>query len=108
MKIRSKFLIKLGGFGIASLARGWMSTLNYRGALYDRTVDPIAPEFQGPAIFLVWHEYILCPFYLRGHCDISMLMSQHADGELLTQAARHMGFGAVRGSSNRGGVQARR
>lgn len=108
MKIRSPFLVKLGGFAIATVARAWMSTLNYRGALYDPTLDPIAKEFRGPAIFLVWHEYILCPFYLRGHCDISMLMSQHTDGEILTQAARHMGFGAVRGSSSRGGVQALR
>ncbi len=108
MKIKSEFLVKLGGFTIASLARIWMGTLNYRGAMYDPDLDPISQRFQGPAIFLVWHEYILCPFYLRGHCDISMLMSKHSDGEILTQAARHMGFGAVRGSSSRGGVQALR
>ena len=108
MKIRSPFLMKFGGLAMATMARGWMSTLNYRQALYDPTLDPISEDFQGPAIFVVWHEYSLCPFYLRGHCNISMLMSKHADGELLTQAARHMGFGAVRGSTTRGGFQALR
>jgi len=108
MRINSPFLIKFGGFAIATMVRGWMSTLKFRAALYDPTLDPVAEKFHGPAIFLIWHEYILCPFYLRGHCDVSMLMSKHADGELLTQAARHMGFGAVRGSTNRGGVQALR
>ena len=108
MRIKSKFLSKLGGLAIASMARSWMSTLSYRAALYDPSLDPIAAEFHGPAIFLVWHEYILAPFYLRGHCDIAMLMSNHTDGEILTQAARHMGFGSVRGSTNRGGVQAMR
>ncbi len=108
MRIKSDFLIKLGGLAIASTARCWMSTLNYRAALYDPSLDPISADFRGPAIFLLWHEYILCPFYLRGHCDISMLMSKHSDGEILTQAARHMGFGAVRGSTSRGGAQALR
>ena len=108
MKIRSEFLMKSAGFAMANITRGWMSTLDFRVAHYDPALDPAAKEFQGPAIFLIWHEYIPCPFYLRGHCDISLLMSKHADGEILTQAARHMGFGAVRGSTNRGGVQALR
>lgn len=108
MKIRSEFLMKSAGFATANITRGWMRTLDFRTALYDPVVDPAAKEFHGPAIFLVWHEYIPCPFYLRGFCDVSLLMSKHADGEILTQAARHMGFGAVRGSTNRGGVQALR
>ncbi len=107
MRIRSEFLMKSAGFAIANITRVLMSTLDFRG-LYDPTHDPVNKEFDGPAIFILWHEYIPCPFYLRGHCDVSLLMSKHADGELLTQAARHMGFGAVRGSTNRGGVQALR
>jgi len=108
MKIKSKFLMKSAGFALANITRGLMATLDFRAAPYDPSLDPAAREFHGPAIFILWHEYIPCPFYLRGHCDISLLMSKHADGEILTQAAKHMGFGAVRGSTNRGGVQALR
>lgn len=106
MKIQSRSINALGGLAIASSVARWMATLSYRGAFYDRAVDPAHPEFRGPALFLFWHEYIPFLFYLRGHCNISMLLSQHADAEWLSQAARHMGFGTVRGSTKRGGAAA--
>lgn len=83
-----------------------MSTLDFRAVYYDPTVDPIHPEFCGPAIFLFWHEYIPFLFYLRGHCRIAMLLSRHRDAEWLAYAARHRGFDTVRGSTNRGGAAA--
>jgi lysophospholipid acyltransferase (LPLAT)-like uncharacterized protein len=85
-----------------------MGTLDYRGAFYDPTVDPAHPGFRGPGIFLFWHEYIPFLFYLRGNCNIAMLLSRHQDAEWLSRAARHMGFSTVRGSSNRGGTRALR
>ena len=106
MKIKNKFLLATAGFLGAATVRNWMSTLDYQAAFYDRSADPIHPSFRGPAIFLQWHEYLALTFYLRGNCNTSMLISQHEDGELLGQAARHMGFSTVRGSSTRGGVAA--
>ena len=103
-----KPLIGAGGLLITNVTRSWMSTLDYQAVLYERTADPAHPEFQGPCIFLFWHEYIPFLFYLRGHCNIAMLLSQHQDAEWLSQAARYMGFSTVRGSSNRGGTQALR
>jgi lysophospholipid acyltransferase (LPLAT)-like uncharacterized protein len=97
-----------GGLLVALVTSRWMSTLDYRGALYDERADPVHPEFRGPAIFLFWHEYIPFLFYLRGHCGIAMLLSRHQDAEWLAKAARHMGFETVRGSTNRGGVSALR
>lgn len=88
--------------------RAWMGTLDYQASLYDQASDPVHPSFQGPAIFLFWHEYIPFLFYLRGHCNIAMLVSRHQDAELLSFAARHMGFEVVRGSTNRGGAVALR
>lgn len=108
MRIRSKLLNRVGGLAIAEFTRHWMKTLDYQIAFYDPAVDPIHPDFTGPMIFLFWHEYIPFPFYLRGHCDIAMLISQHQDAEWLSQAARFMGFQTVRGSTNRGGVGALR
>ncbi|MFP6750345.1 MAG: lysophospholipid acyltransferase family protein [Pirellulaceae bacterium] len=104
MRIRAPWIPKVGGLAVSLLVRSWMRTLDYRVALYDRTVDPALPEFQGPAIFLFWHEYIPFPFYLRGHCNIAMLLSRHFDAEFIAEASRYMGFRTIRGSSSRGGV----
>ena len=108
MRIRSKLVNKAGGLLIATATRTWMGTLDHQIAYYDPTADPVDPGFRGPVIFLFWHEYIAAPFYLRGHCDIAMLLSQHQDAEWLSHAARLMGFDTVRGSTNRGGVAALR
>jgi lysophospholipid acyltransferase (LPLAT)-like uncharacterized protein len=96
----------LGGLGLSLGIRAWMSTLNYQTVYFDTSVDPANANHRGPAIYLFWHEYISFMFYLRGHCDVVMLLSQHRDAELLSRAARQMGFATVRGSSTRGGVQA--
>ena len=108
MKTLRTILTKLGGLGVATMTRFWMSTLDYRIAYYDPRLDPVHPDFRGPAIFIFWHEYIPFPLYLRGHCNIAMLLSRHHDAEWLSEATRHMGFKTVRGSSNRGGVTALR
>ncbi len=96
--------MRLGGFGISCAVRTWMGTMDYRKACEDATVDPISPNFSGPMIYLFWHEYIAIPFYLRGRCNVSMLLSRHRDAEWLSQAARYMGFNTVRASSSRGSV----
>ena len=42
---------------------------------------------------------------LRGHCHLSMLLSQHGDADILARVAYHFGFDCVRGSTYRGGAQ---
>jgi lysophospholipid acyltransferase (LPLAT)-like uncharacterized protein len=98
-------LIKLGGLAAAEGIRAWMSTLEYRAVFYDRSVDP-ALGVGGQRIYIFWHENILIPLYLRGHCNLAMLLSQHADAEILARVAYHMGFDCVRGSTYRGGARA--
>ena len=39
MKIKSKFINKVGGFLIAWVVRLWMGTLDYKAALYDPAVE---------------------------------------------------------------------
>jgi lysophospholipid acyltransferase (LPLAT)-like uncharacterized protein len=98
-------LIKLGGLVSSQAIRLWMSTLDYRAVFYDRSVDPIH-GVNGPRIYIFWHENILIPLYLRGHCHLAMLLSQHGDAEILARVAYHMGFDCVRGSTYRGGARA--
>ncbi len=104
----SKFFADLGGLCLATFIRNWMRSLRYEASYYAVENDPSHPRFAGPAIYIFWHEYIPFMFYLRGHCNIAMLVSQHRDAELLSRAAGVMGFDLVRGSSRRGAVVALR
>ncbi len=108
MKIQSPFAI--GGVSLVSTAciRHWMGTLDYRADFGDPTVDPVHPAYRGAKIYVFWHENILLPLYLRGHANISMLLSRHADANILDRVARMMGFGVVRGSTFNGSAAALR
>jgi len=106
MKLTSPTLNRLAGLLGATAVRHWMSTLDYKVAYYDHAIDPAFRECQGQKIYVFWHEYILFPLYLRGHCNLAMLLSRHRDAEILSYAAYHLGFEFVRGSTNRGGVAA--
>jgi lysophospholipid acyltransferase (LPLAT)-like uncharacterized protein len=104
-RFRSALLAKIGGLVAAKSILTWMNTLDSRGVFYDRTVDPAFCVGQ-PRIYVFWHEYILLPLALRGHCHLSMLLSQHTDADILARIAHHLGFDCVRGSSRRGGARA--
>ncbi len=97
---------RFGGLAAAACVRTWMGTLDYQAALYDPGADPVRPEFRGPVILVFWHEGLLAPFYLRGHSRSAILTSRHRDADWLSEAARHLGFKAVRGSTYRGGSRA--
>jgi lysophospholipid acyltransferase (LPLAT)-like uncharacterized protein len=100
-----RIVANLGGLATAEAIRAWMSTLDYRAVFYDRSVDP-AWGIGGPRIYIFWHENILAPLYLRGHCGLAMLLSQHRDADILSRVAQQMGFDCVRGSTYRGGARA--
>jgi lysophospholipid acyltransferase (LPLAT)-like uncharacterized protein len=102
MRLASDFAMKLGSLGITKSMLWLTSTLDSAIAYYDPTVDPGRADFQGPVIYLFWHEYISLPFCMRGHCNISMLLSRHRDADWLDCAARYMGFETIRGSTYRG------
>ena len=57
-------------------------------------------------IFCSWHDRnFLGTYFLRGR-KIAVLTSQSFDGEYIARCARRFGFGAIRGSSSRGGAAA--
>ncbi len=106
MQHDSSFLTQLGGYLAAKTINAWMSTLDYRVAYYDASADPASRDGSGPKIYILWHEYLLFPIYLRGHCDFAMLFSRHRDADLLVRVAYHFGFDSVRGSTYRGAAAA--
>ena len=101
-------LWRLVGLVVIKSLNVWMSTRSYRAARYDPTVDPADARFDGPAIYVFWHETIPLPIYMRPNCRLSMLLSQHQDAEVLSHVAHFAGLQVVRGSSNRGGTSALR
>ena len=108
MKIESPFATNLIGLLATAAIRGWMSVLDHKWACYDPTVDPGNLECRSPKIYVLWHEYLLAPLYLRGNCNLTMLLSRHRDAEYLARIAQHLRFECVRGSTNQGGATALR
>jgi lysophospholipid acyltransferase (LPLAT)-like uncharacterized protein len=98
-------LIRLGGLLASVGVRKWMSTIDSRAVFYARSIDP-ALGLSRPGIYVFWHENILLPLYVRGHCNLAMLLSQHGDAEILARVAYHLGFDCIRGSTFRGGTKA--
>lgn len=108
MKPTSPFAIGAWSLAATGAIRSWMSTLDCRADFAEPEVDPVHADYRGAKIYVFWHENILLPLFLRGHSNISMLLSRHADANILDRSARMMGFGVVRGSTFRGGSAALR
>ena len=98
--IAQKFVGKLSALFVPALLNG---LIDFRIAHYDRSVDPARPEYDEHVIFVFWHEYISLVLGHWGHVPLSVLVSQHRDGEWVSQIAESMGLNVVRGSSTRGG-----
>lgn len=65
-----------------------------------------------PYILAIWHGRILAAMLSWRDRGLVSLVSENFDGEWIARLSAHFGFGAVRGSSSRGGarvlIQARR
>ena len=61
---------------------------------------------KAPFIFSLWHGHLLpLLWYHRGE-GVSVLISEHRDGELVARAATSLGFALIRGSTTRGADRA--
>jgi lysophospholipid acyltransferase (LPLAT)-like uncharacterized protein len=108
MKIRHPVLLRALGFAIAVLVRLWIGTVRYRYRPMGANMDPNGRNLRGRYIYAFWHENLLMPAYHYSRPNIWVLISQHADGELISEACRRLGFQTVRGSTTRGGATALR
>jgi lysophospholipid acyltransferase (LPLAT)-like uncharacterized protein len=106
MKIRSPGLIRVVSWISGWVVRGLAGTLRFRYQALGPNLAPRDIDASGRYIFAFWHENLVLLAYQYGRPSIHVLISQHADGELIAQVVRHLGFSVVRGSSTRGGVQA--
>jgi len=73
--------------------------------------DHIQDEYRRrgePAIGAFWHgRLLMMPAGYRGN-KLTILISRHQDGELISRTANYFGFKSIRGSTTRGGFSAMR
>jgi lysophospholipid acyltransferase (LPLAT)-like uncharacterized protein len=106
MKLRHPLLISALAFAFSWLVRLWISTLRYRYRPLGSNVDPHQRGMRERYIYAFWHECMLLPAYYYARPDVRVLISQHADGQLIAEICRHLGYRTVRGSTTRGGAEA--
>lgn len=83
-----------------------LDLLDFKIAYYDQSVDPARAEYSEHVIFSFWHEYIVAVLPRWGHTPLTVLCSQHRDGEWVNQTALALRLNIVRGSTSRGGSAA--
>jgi len=79
-----------------------------RMKMIDRKYALKAKEEYGTVIYAFWHNRQLILAYAHRNEQAHILISQHKDGEYIALATKGLGYGAVRGSSTRGGLKAMR
>ena len=102
MKLRNPRLIRIVAILAAVVVRTWMATLRARVVSLDGREHPLDVN-AGSCIYAFWHETLLSPLNFRSRAPWRVLISKHADGELIAQVCEHLGVQTVRGSSTRGG-----
>lgn len=61
---------------------------------------------KSPIVFSLWHGQMLPLLYAHRDQGITVLISEHFDGEIIARVATAFGFGTVRGSTSRGAARA--
>jgi lysophospholipid acyltransferase (LPLAT)-like uncharacterized protein len=106
MKIRHPLILKVLSFLAACLVNVWIGTVRYRYRPLGPNYNPQRRNCRGRYIYAFWHENLLLPVVQYSGSDVYILISQHADGELIARACRHLRLKTVRGSSTHGGMEA--
>ena len=98
--LKLRLSIALGGLLLRVLARTWrIRRVGWPGFDAPRGARP-------SAVLVIWHCDILSTAWFARGQGIVALVSEHRDGEIITQIVRRLGWRTVRGSSSRGGARA--
>ncbi len=106
MRIRNPRLVKAAGWLATRAARGLFRTvrIEYRPLGPDLHPDRLPADSRH--IYCIWHENLLLPAVYFGRPTMAVLISKHADGQILGSLMASMGMRMVLGSTNRGGLTA--
>jgi lysophospholipid acyltransferase (LPLAT)-like uncharacterized protein len=100
VKRRYQWIGRLG----AAVLHLWGRTLRI-----ERDIPPAVRALEDGGEHLVyafWHCHILPLTWAYRGRSLVVLVSEHGDGETITQIIHHLGYGTVRGSTTRGGARA--
>ena len=106
MKLRHPAILRAGSWLGTRVARGLVRSLRFDYRALGEAVMPPQPEPAPRSLYLLWHETLLVPLTHYACPMVSTLVSKHADGQLLANFVENLGLSAIRGSTNRGGMQA--
>ena len=97
---RVKWLAHLGGVLLRAVASTWR--------IRERNAAPLRAlrASRQPVIFSLWHGRLLPLLWHHRGEGVTVLVSEHADGELVARVAHGLGFQTVRGSTRRGADRA--
>src|SRR5215207_6628233 len=59
-----------------------------------------------PVVFILWHGQLLPLLFQHRDERVAVLISEHADGEIIARVALRLGYTTVRGSTSRGAARA--
>ncbi len=101
---RQRFLIRLADLTFYTLIKIIGRTISFEISGWEN-FKRIATDKKVP-IYAFWHERIFLSTYFFRNRNIIVITSQSFDGEYIARFIQRLGYGAVRGSSTRGGVGA--
>ena len=105
MKIQHPMLVRAVGVTGAWMIRRLVGTSRFYFRYADPRVNPEVARRTGQRyIYAFFHEVMLFPAFYWAWPEMQILISDHRDGECITQVVKRLGFGVVRGSTTRGGV----
>ncbi len=109
MKIQHPALVRAVGVTGSFLVKRLVGTSRFHFRYADPSVNPEVARRTGQRfIYAFFHEMMLFPAYFWAWPEMQILISDHRDGELITQVVKRLGFGVIRGSTTRGGARALR
>ncbi len=100
LRFADRFALILGGGLIRLLASTW----RYRVVNEEELTKLRAAG--APFVFSIWHGQLLPLLWHHRAQGVSILVSEHKDGELIARFAESIGYGTIRGSSSRGAAGA--
>jgi lysophospholipid acyltransferase (LPLAT)-like uncharacterized protein len=106
MKIRNPRLIRTAGWLATQAVRALVRTQRFESLGSEFTPQRQPPGRTPRHIYSIWHENLLLPTVKYGCDELAVLISKHADGQLLGSLIEAMGMSQVQGSTNRGGIEA--
>jgi len=97
---RIEWLSRLGAIVVRALGWTWRVRVSH-----DEDVRRLRAEGT-PIIFMLWHGQLLPLLYHHRSERVVVLISEHADGEIIARVAMRLGYQTVRGSTSRGAARA--